>query len=104
MNTVIISGKIETIDTELEKETTVCKFTLLNMIYSGTKNAMVKTYIRCICYGAVAEYVNGELYEGCNVICTGYIKFRTFICNNTKIDKMYVYCNTVSILEQEEYS
>ena len=105
MNQVIISGKIVgDIVCELDKNTTTTKFKLLNMVYSGNKSAMVKTYVRCICYGAVAEYVNNELYENCNVICTGRIHYRRFISNNQPIDILYVVCNTVSILEQEEYS
>ena len=104
MNSVVISGKIEKIVCELDKNTTTTKFTLLNMVYSGTKSSMVKTYVRCICYGALAEYVNNELYENCNVICTGRIQYRRFISNNQPIDIMYVACNTVSVLDQEEYS
>lgn len=104
MNTVIISGKIESITSELDKNTTTSKFKLLNQVYSPNKSSMIKTIVRCICYGALAEYVNNELYEGCNVICTGRISYRRFISNNQPIDIMYVACNTVSILEQEEYS
>lgn len=104
MNTVIISGKIETITSELDKNTTTCKFKLLNQAYSSNRCNMVKTIVRCICYGALAEYVNNELYEGCNVICTGRIQYRRFISNNIPIDIMYVACSTVSVLEQEEYS
>ena len=104
MNTVIISGQIQTINAELDKNTTTCKFKLLNQVYSGNKSCMVKTIVRCICYGALAEYVNNELYEGCNVICTGRIQYRRFISNNQPIDIMYVACNTVSVLDQEEYS
>ena len=104
MNTVIISGKILDITSELDKNTTTSKFKLQNMVYSPNKSSMIKTIVRCICYGALAEYVNNELYEGCNVICTGRIQYRRFISNNQPIDIMYVVCNTVSILEQEEYS
>lgn len=104
MNTVIISGKILDITSELDKNTTTSKFKLQNMVYSPNKSSMIKTIVRCICYGALAEYVNNELYENCNVICTGRIQYRRFISNNQPIDIMYVVCNTVSILEQEEYS
>jgi len=105
MNQVIISGKISgEINSELDKELTTCKFKLLNMVYSPGKSTMVKTIVRCICYGAVAEYVYNELYDGCNVICTGRIQYRRYISNNQPIDIMYVVCNTVSVLEQEEYS
>lgn len=105
MNTVIISGKITgDINCELDKNTTTTKFKLLNMVYSPNRSSMIKTIVRCITYGALAEYVNNELYEGCNVICTGRIQYRRFISNNQPIDIMYVSCNTVSILEQEEYS
>lgn len=105
MNQVIISGKIVgQIVSELDKELTTCKFKLNNQVYSPGKSSMVKTIVRCICYGALAEYVNNELYEGCNVIITGRIQYRRYISNNTPIDIMYVACNTVSILEQEEYS
>jgi single-stranded DNA-binding protein len=105
MNTVIISGKISgEITCEYDKHTTTTKFKLLNQVYSGVKSSMLKTIVRCICYGAVAEYVQNELYDGCNVICTGRIQYRRYISNNQPIDIMYVCCNTVSILEQEEYS
>ena len=104
MNQVIISGKIQTITSELDKNTTTTKFKLLNMVYSPNRSSMIKTIVRCITYGALAEYVNNELYEGCNVICTGRIQYRRYISNNTALDLMYVSCNTVSILEQEEYS
>jgi single-stranded DNA-binding protein len=105
MNQVIISGKISgDIDCDYDKQMTTAKFKLLNMVYSNSKSTMIKTIVRCICYGAVAEYVNNELYDGCNVICTGRIQYRRYISNNTPIDILYIMCNTVSILEQEEYS
>ena len=105
MNQVIISGKITgDINCELDKNVTTTKFKLLNMVYSPNRSSMIKTIVRCITYGALAEYVNNELYEGCNVICTGRIQYRRYLSNNTAIDLMYVMCNTVSILEQEEYS
>ena len=105
MNQVIISGKITgDINCELDKNTTTTKFKLLNMVYSHNRSSMIKTIVRCITYGALADYVNNELYEGCNVICTGRIQYRRYLNNNTAIDLMYVMCNTVSILEQEEYS
>jgi single-stranded DNA-binding protein len=105
MNQVIISGKITgDINCELDKNATTTKFKLLNMVYSPNRSSMIKTIVRCITYGALAEYVNNELYEGCNIICTGRIQYRRYISNNTTVDMMYVMCNTVSILEQEEYS
>lgn len=105
MNQVVISGKISgNITHEYVNDTSVTKFTLLNMAYSNNRNTMLKTYVRCRCTGALADYVNNELYEGCNVICTGRIQFIRNIVNNTSIDRMYILCNTVSILEQEEYS
>ena len=105
MNQVIISGNITgDINCELDKNTTTTKFKLLNMVYSPNRSSMIKTIVRCITYGALAEYVNNELYEGCNVICTGRIQYRRYISKNTAVDMMYIMCNTVSILEQEEYS
>ena len=105
MNTVIISGKIYgDIYYEYTNDVSITKFKICNQKYNGTKGIMDRHIIRCICKGALADYVNTELYEGCNIIITGYISSKVFDVNNTKVDRTYLYCNTVSVLEQEEYS
>lgn len=104
MNYCTISGTIVgDIDTELDREMRCCKFNLKNLYWKQTVSAMEKTIIRCICYGALADYVTNELYEGANILVTGRMVSRHYIVNNTHLDRMYVCCNTVTRLEQEEY-
>ena len=105
MNQVYISGKIVgDILHEYKDNVSVTKFKLQNQRYSPNSNIMLKTIIWCRCTGALADYVNSELYEGCEVICTGFIQYIKYVTNNVSIDRMYVCCNTVSKLEQEEYT
>lgn len=105
MNYCVISGKIASdIDIEYNKTTSVCKFTLKNTYFDNNKNVMVPTLVRCMCHGALADYVNAEMYCNCNVIITGRIIFKRFIVKGATIDKFYISCTTVSKLEQEEYS
>ena len=105
MNYVVVSGQIVgDIDTELNKEMSCTKFNIKNIYYKSTTSTSEKTIIRCICYGALADYVYNELYEGANVLVTGRVLNRHYVVNNTYIDRLYVGCNTVTKLEQEEYS
>lgn len=105
MNSVVISGKIYgMINHEYDNDLSVTNFTLLNQKYSPHKSTMIKNMIKCRCVGALADYVNTELYEGCNVICTGYLQFKMNPVGKGFMEKCYVVCNTVSILEQEEYT
>ena len=105
MNNVVISGKVYgIISHEYDNDISTTNFALLNQVYSFNKGAMVKNIIRCRCTGAVADYVNTELYEGCNVICTGWLQYKMNPVGKGFVEKCYVMCNTVSILEQEEYS
>lgn len=105
MNYCVVSGQIiGNIDTELNKEMVCTKFNLKNLYYKSTTSATEKTIIRCICYGALADYVYNELYEGANVLVTGRVLNRHYVVNNTHIDRQYIGCNTVTKLEQEEYS
>ena len=105
MNYVVISGQIVgDIDNELSKEMSCAKFNVKNIYYKPTTSTSEKTIIRCICYGALADYVYNELYEGANILVTGRVLNRHYIVNNTHIDRLYVGCNTVTKLEQEEYS
>lgn len=104
MNYCTISGTIVgDIDTELDREMRCCKFNIKNLYWKQTVSAMEKTIIRCICYGALAEYVSNELYDGANVLVTGRIVSRHYVVNNTHLDRLYIGCNTVTRLEQEEY-
>ena len=104
MNYVVVSGQIVgDIDTELNKEMSCTKFNIKNIYYKPTTSTSEKTIIRCICYGALADYVYNELYEGANVLVTGRVLNRHYVVNNTHIDRLYVGCNTVTKLEQEEY-
>lgn len=105
MNMCVISGKIVgDIENNQNGTMSCCKFNIKNLYYKPTKSSNEKTIIRCICYGSLADYVYNELYEGADIIVTGRILNRHYITNNTHIDRMYVGCNTVSKLEQEEYS
>lgn len=105
MNYVVISGQIVgNIDTELNKEMSCTKFNVKNIYYKPTTSTSEKTIIRCICYGALADYVYNELYEGANVLVTGRVLNRHYITNGVHIDRLYVGCNTVTKIEQEEYS
>ena len=105
MNYVVISGQIVgDIDTELNKEMSCTKFNIKNIYYKPTTSTSEKTIIRCICYGALADYVYNELYEGANILVTGRVLNRHYITNGVHIDRLYVGCNTVTKIEQEEYS
>lgn len=105
MNHVVITGKITgNIVYELDRATSMCSFNVKNLYYKNNTSTQQVTIIRCIAYGAVADYVGNELYEGCNVIVTGRVCYRRIEANNTAINQLYVGCNTVSILEQEEYA
>lgn len=105
MNQVVISGKISgDILHEYNDTVSTTKFKILNQRYSPGSNTMLKTMVWCRCTGALADYVNTELYEGCNIIVTGYIQYITYVVGGTKIDRLVIHCNTVSILEQEEYT
>lgn len=105
MNQVVISGKITgDINHEYNGDVSTVKFKILNQKYSYNSNKKISTIVWCRCTGALADYVNTELYEGCDIIVTGYIQYLSYVVNNVKIDRLVIYCNTVSILEQEEYS
>ena len=105
MNHVVITGKITgDIIHELDRAVSFCKFNVKNSYFKGNNSTQQIVIIRCIAYGAVADYVANELYEGCNVIVTGRVCYRKIEANNTVINQLYIGCNTVSILEQEEYT
>lgn len=105
MNYCIVSGTIVgDIVNELDRELSCCKFNIKNLYYKPNVVASEKTIIRCICYGALADYVNNEMYEGANILVTGRVLNRHYVSNGTHIDRLYIGCNTVSLLEQEEYS
>lgn len=105
MNYCVVSGKIVgDIDNSLNGNMSCCKFNLENLYYKPKQSATEKTIIRCICYGALADYVNNELYDGATVIVTGRVLSRYYISNNTSFNRLYIGCNTVSKLEQEEYT
>lgn len=104
MNYCVVSGQIVgDIVSELDKNMSCCKFNIKNLYYKPNVSANEKTIIRCICYGALADYVYNELYEGANILVTGRVLNRHYVSNNTHIDRLYIGCNTVSKLEQEEY-
>jgi single-stranded DNA-binding protein len=104
MNQVVISGKIYgDINHSYDESVSVTKFKIINQHYSDRRNTMLKTIVDCRCTGALADYVNSELYTGCNIIVTGFIQYISYVVNNTKIDRLVIYCSTVSRLEQEEY-
>lgn len=104
MNYCVITGKIDgDIISELDREISCTKFNLKNLYYKPNVSATERTIIRCICYGALADYVNNELYEGANIIVAGRILSRHYIANGAHFDRLYIGCNTVSLLEQEEY-
>ena len=105
MNYCVVSGKIiGDIDNQLNGEMSCAKFNLKNLFYKPNISANETTIIRCICYGALADYVYNELYEGANIIITGRVLSRHYVVNGTHLTKLYIGCNTVSKLEQEEYS
>jgi len=103
MNYCVVSGKM--FDIEYSTSTTIncTKFTLKNNYFRTDKTSTETTNIRCIAYGALADYINSEMYDGCDVLVTGRVLNRHYITNNTHINKMYIGCNTVTRLEQEEY-
>lgn len=104
MNYCVISGQIVgDIVSELDREKSCCKFNIKNLYYKTNVSASEKTIIRCICYGALADYVYHELYEGANILVTGRVLSRHYVSNGVHIDRLYVGCNTVTKLEQEEY-
>jgi single-stranded DNA-binding protein len=105
MNYCIVSGQIVgDIDSELNKEMSCTKFNIKNLYYKPNKSSTEKAIIRCICYGALADYVYNELYEGANILVTGRVLNRHYVSNGVHLDRLYIGCTTVSILEQEEYS
>lgn len=104
MNYVVISGQIVgDIKEELNRELYCCKFKLKNTKFSEKKSNVETVYIDCICYGNVATFVNTELYDGANVVVTGRVLTRHYIVNGTGFYKLYIGCNTVTKLEQEDY-
>lgn len=104
MNHVTLSGEIVgDIIQELDKTTKTVKFKIKNLYFSPTKKNNEVTYIRCIAYGSLASYCYNELYEGAKVLITGRVLNRHYIVNNSSIDILYIGCNTVSKLDQEEY-
>jgi single-stranded DNA-binding protein len=105
MNYCVISGEIVgDIDSSFNGEMSCAKFNVKNIYYKPRLSSSERTIIRCVCYGALADYVSNELYEGANILITGRVLSRHFVKNGAHMDKVYVGCNTVSILEQEEYS
>ena len=106
MNHCVISGKISgDIDKTIgDNGMVTCKFNVANIHYKPKINASEKTLIRCVAYGALAEYVYNEMYDGANVLITGRILSRTYQVNNGLYRKTYVGCDTVSRLDQEDYS
>lgn len=104
MNHVVISGKIYgDIVHEYIGEISTTKFVLKNSYYAPAKSAKVITLVRCMCQGALADYVANEMYNDCSVIVTGRIAHKRWITKNTTLDMMYVVPFTISKLEQEEY-
>lgn len=106
MNQVTISGMISgDFDyTQNENGLNRLKFNLINQEYKPSTNTKETTYVKCISYGAVADYINNEMYDGAKVVVTGRLVHRRYYSNNTYFDKMYLNCYTVTRLEQEEYS
>lgn len=105
MNNVTITGEVVSdIREELNEGLTCCKFKIKNLYYNNKKSIQEPTYIDCICYGYVAEYCLHEVYTGCKVLITGRILSRTYIVNCSRFNKMYIGCNTVTQLVQEDYS
>ena len=105
MNHVVITGKITgDIIYEQDRATSMCSFNVKNLYYRGNTSTQQAVIIRCIAYGAVADYVGNELYQSCNVIVTGRVCYRRIEIPNSVVNQLYVGCNTVSILEQEEYT
>lgn len=105
MNMCLVSGKIiGDIENSQSGEMSCTKFNIKNLYYKPNKSANEKAIIRCICYGALADYVYNELYEGANILVTGRVLNRHYVSNGVHLDRLYIGCNTVSILEQEEYS
>lgn len=106
MNHVTISGMISgDFDYTTGDNNMRClKFTLLNQEFKPSTSTKETTYIKCIAYGAVADYINSEMYDGAKVVVTGRLVHRRYLANNTHFDKMYLNCYTVTRLEQEEYS
>lgn len=105
MNYCTVSGKlVGDIDSSYTNEMRCCKFNLKNIYYKPTTSTSEQTTIRCICYGALADYVVNELYDGASILVTGRILSRHYVVNGMHTDRVYVGCNTVTKLEQEEYS
>lgn len=105
MNYCVVSGKIlGDIEYSIAGEMTCTKFNIRNLYYAPNKSAQEKTIIRCVCYGAVADYVYNELFEGADIIVTGRILNRHYVSNGSTFNRLYIGCNTVSRLEQEEYT
>lgn len=106
MNNVVVSGNISgDFDYTTSDNGMKClKFTLVNKEYKPSTSTIETTFIKCISYGAVAEYINSEMYDGAKVVVTGRLVHRRYHSNNTYFDKMYLNCYTVTRLEQEEYS
>lgn len=106
MNHVAISGVIDgDFDyTQNENGLNRVKFTIINREYKPLSGVKETTYIKCIAYGGVADYINSEMYSGASVVVTGRLVHRRYFSNNTYFDKMYVNCHTLTRLEQEEYS
>lgn len=105
MNLVVISGKIcSNIDMGLDGESSRCRFKIKSQYFSPSRGARLTTIVPCIAYGAVADYCYNEMWAGCDVIITGAILFQRYEVNGKTFDRMYIRCNTISKLEQEEYA
>lgn len=104
MNNIVISGiVVGDIIQELSNDRQCVKFKLRNLFFSPSLKNNQTTYIDCICYGSLARYCYNELYENASILITGRLMSKHYIVDNRGFWKMYVQCNTVTKLEQEEY-
>ena len=110
MNLVVMSGKVfGDIFKDYEddgKSSSVAKFTLENQTYSPKANKIYRTNIPVIATGALADYCYNEMYNGQEVIVTGRLLNKMFRVPDTgkMLNRLYMVCNTISPLIQNEYT
>lgn len=94
MNIVMISGRVERIDTHDSHTVVVVRV----MGANGNSYA-----VRCYARGGVENYVQSEIYDGQNVIVYGSLSGKTIKTDNG----FSYYCNVnihnIAILNQLEY-
>lgn len=104
MNYCVITGNVSgNLQYEMGETERVCKFKVYNRVYKAHKGDVDTQIIPCRAYGNLAEYVNAEIYNNCEVLILGRIRVSTVKLGDKLKPIFYVYCYAVTKLEQNEY-